>query len=60
VLVVKSTNHYRADYEPLASHVLPVDSPGLSTMNPERHDYTAVSRPQYPVDEMDDDEYPTW
>jgi len=60
VLVVKSTNHYRADYEPLASHVIPVDSPGLSTMNPRRFDYERVRRPQFPLDEMADDDYPDW
>lgn len=58
VLAVKSTNHYRADYEPMASHVLPVDSPGLSAMNPARYDYDRIRRPQFPLDAMADDDYP--
>lgn len=34
VVVVKSANHYRADYEPMASHVVPINSPGLAAMDP--------------------------
>ena len=60
VLVVKSTNHFRADYEPMASYVIPVDSPGVAAMNPEWFDYERVRRPQFPMDEMDDDAYPDW
>ena len=60
VLVVKSTNHFRADYEPMASYVIPVDSPGLAAMNPRRYDYERVRRPQFPLDEMDADAYPDW
>ena len=60
VLVVKSTNHYRADYEPMASHVIPINSPGLSTMDPSRYEYTRVRRPRFPIDDMADDDYPDW
>ncbi|MFB6300738.1 MAG: MlrC C-terminal domain-containing protein, partial [Halobacteriales archaeon] len=60
MLVVKSTNHYRADYEPLASHVIPIDSPGLCAINPERFDFSRIRRPQFPLDDMADDAYPDW
>ena len=60
ILVVKSTNHFRADYEPMASYVIPVDSPGLAAMNPRRYDYKRIRRPQFPLDELDDDAYPEW
>ena len=60
VLVVKSANHYRADYEPLASHVVPIDSPGLAAMNPGHYEYERIRRPQFPIDEMSDDAYPDW
>jgi microcystin degradation protein MlrC len=60
VLVVKSTNHYRADYEPMASHVIPINSPGLAAMDPRQFDHRNVTRPRYPLDEMADDDYPDW
>jgi microcystin degradation protein MlrC len=60
VLVVKSTNHFRADYEPMACRVIPVDSPGLAAMDPARYDHERIRRPQFPLDEMADDDYPDW
>jgi microcystin degradation protein MlrC len=60
VLVVKSTNHYRADYEPMASHVIPINSIGLVAMDPRKFDFEHVARPRYPLDEMADDDYPDW
>ncbi len=60
VLVVKSTNHFRADYEPMASEVIPVDSPGLVAVNPERFNHEHIQRPKFPIDELDDAAYPDW
>ncbi|MDY6818520.1 MAG: M81 family metallopeptidase [Halobacteriales archaeon] len=60
VLVVKSANHYRADYEPLSSHVIPIDSPGLAAMNPNHYNYDRIRRPKFPIDEMADTDYPEW
>ena len=60
VLVVKSTNHYRADYEPMCSTNIPINSPGLVAMDPRKFEYTRIPRPQFPIDEMDDDDYPDW
>jgi microcystin degradation protein MlrC len=60
MLVVKSTNHFRADYEPMASEVIVVDSPGLSAIDVSRFDHRRIPRPQYPLDEMADDDYPDW
>lgn len=60
VLVVKSTNHYRADYEPIASRVIPVDTPGLFPADPQRFEYEQIRRPQFPLDEMSADTYPSW
>ena len=59
-IVVKSTNHYRADYEPMASEVVTVNSPGLAAMDPTRFEYERAPRPVFPLDEMDDDAYPDW
>lgn len=59
-LVVKSSNHYRADYEPMASSVIPVDTPGMTAVDPGAFDRERVRRPQYPLDAMSDDAYPDW
>jgi microcystin degradation protein MlrC len=50
VLVVKSTIHYRAAFEPIASRIIEVDAPGLSSSNLERFSFTRVRRPIYPLD----------
>ena len=34
ILVVKSTNHYRADYQPIASEIIMVEAPGAHIENP--------------------------
>lgn len=59
-VVVKSTNHYRGAYEPIASRIIPVDSPGLNVVDPARLDYERLRRPIFPVDDMDTDAYPDW
>lgn len=59
-LVVKSTNHYRADYEPMASEVIQVNSIGLVAMDPRKFEFGHVRRPQFPLDDVADDAYPDW
>lgn len=58
VIVVKSANHYRADYDRLAVEVVPVDSPGVNTMNPADYTYEHLDRPKFPLDDGID--YPPW
>jgi microcystin degradation protein MlrC len=60
VMVVKSTNHYRADYEPMCSTNIPINSPGLIAMDPRKFEFSRIRRPQFPLDEMADDDYPDW
>lgn len=60
VLIVQGTNHFRADYAPLASEVFVIDSPGVGSPIPTRYEYTRIRRPQFPLDAMDDDAYPDW
>jgi len=60
VVAVKSNNHYRADYEPMASHVLTVNSPGLAAFDPHRYEYRRIARPKYPIDDVAGDDYPDW
>ena len=50
IVVVKSTIHYRAAFEPLAREIVEVDAPGLSSSNLERFRYERIRRPIFPLD----------
>jgi microcystin degradation protein MlrC len=52
IVVVKSTIHYRAAFEPIAREILEVDAPGLSSSNLGRFPFTAVRRPIFPLDDI--------
>jgi microcystin degradation protein MlrC len=52
VLVVKSTIHYRAAFEPLAREIIEVDAPGLSSSNLARFAFAHVRRPIFPLDDI--------
>jgi microcystin degradation protein MlrC len=52
ILVVKSTIHYRAAFEPLAREIIEVDAPGLSSSNLTRFAFTNVRRPIFPLDTL--------
>ncbi|MGE3911884.1 MAG: M81 family metallopeptidase [Chloroflexota bacterium] len=51
VLVLKSSVHYRGAFEPLASRVVEVDTPGLSNADLSRYPYQHVRRPIFPLDQ---------
>jgi microcystin degradation protein MlrC len=55
ILVLKSSIHYRAAFEPLARAILEVDAPGLSSSNLGRFSFARVRRPIFPLDEMPGD-----
>jgi Uncharacterized conserved protein len=50
ILVVKSTIHYRAAFEPIAREIVEVDAPGLSSSNLTRFDFKRIRRPIFPLD----------
>ena len=52
ILVVKSSVHYRAAFEPLAHAIIEVDAPGLSSSNLARFTFKHVRRPIFPLDEL--------
>ncbi len=52
ILVVKSSIHYRAAFEPIARATLEVDAPGLSSSNLGRFAFTRVRRPIFPLDDI--------
>ena len=49
VLALKSSVHYRGAFEPLASRVVEVDTPGLSNADLSRYAYRHVRRPIFPL-----------
>src|SRR5437773_9995637 len=52
ILVVKSSVHYRAAFEPLAHAIIEVDAPGLSSANLARFTFKHVRRPIFPLDDV--------
>ncbi|AXG05382.1 hypothetical protein DU500_02445 [Haloplanus rubicundus] len=52
VLVLKSTVHYRAAFEPLVGAVREVATPGLCSPDLSAFDYQHVPRPIYPLDDV--------
>ena len=49
VLVVKAAIAYKAAYGPVAGTIIPVDTPGLTAVNPARLAATSISLTLYPV-----------
>ena len=50
IIVVKAAVAYKAAYEPIAGEIIPVDTPGLTAINPARFTYTRIRRPMFPLD----------
>ena len=57
VIALKSSNHYRAAYGPIASDLIPVATPGLTGVDPRGFDFDHIRRPMYPFDEMEGYDY---
>ncbi|WP_049986554.1 M81 family metallopeptidase [Halobellus rufus] len=51
VLVLKSTVHYRAAFEPIAGAIREVSAPGLCSPDLSSFSYEHVQRPKYPLDD---------
>ncbi len=50
ILVLKSAAHFRAAFEPIATKVIEVDAPGISSPKLSTFDYQRLRRPIYPLD----------
>ncbi|MGA7669226.1 MAG: M81 family metallopeptidase [Nitrolancea sp.] len=50
ILVLKSAAHFRAAFEPIATKVIEVEAPGISSPNLNSFDYQHLRRPVYPLD----------
>jgi microcystin degradation protein MlrC len=51
VIVVKAAVAYKAAYAPIAGEIIPVDTPGLTAINPAHFTFTRIHRPMYPLDQ---------
>jgi microcystin degradation protein MlrC len=51
VIGLKSQNHFRAGFEPIASKIIRTDPPGWTTSNLKQLHYQRISRPIWPLDE---------
>jgi microcystin degradation protein MlrC len=50
IIVLKSAAHFRAAYEPIATKVIEVEAPGISSPNLHNFAYERLRRPVYPLD----------
>jgi microcystin degradation protein MlrC len=53
-IVVKAAVAYKAAYAPIAGAIVPVDTPGLTAINPARFPYRHIRRPMFPLDDEGD------
>ncbi|HLI51295.1 MAG TPA: MlrC C-terminal domain-containing protein, partial [Thermomicrobiaceae bacterium] len=51
ILVLKSAAHFRAAFEPIATKVIEVDAPGISSPKLDTFPYERLARPVYPLDQ---------
>jgi microcystin degradation protein MlrC len=51
IVGLKSQNHFRAAFEPIASQIIRTDPPGWTTSNLKQLNYRRISRPIWPLDE---------
>jgi microcystin degradation protein MlrC len=50
IIVLKSAAHFRAAFEPIATKVIEVDAPGISSPRLDTFKYEKLRRPIYPLD----------
>jgi microcystin degradation protein MlrC len=59
VVGLKSSQHFRAGFEPICSDIITVDSPGLTTIDFTVFAYTRLTRAIYPLHPDDQVHYPS-
>jgi microcystin degradation protein MlrC len=52
IVGIKSQQHFRAGFEPIAGTIIRTDPPGFTTSNLEQLPYTRISRPIWPLDPL--------
>lgn len=51
IVAIKSSNHFRAGFEPIAHAIIRADTPGLVSADLASFDYQRLQRPIWPLDE---------
>ncbi|HLW47382.1 MAG TPA: M81 family metallopeptidase [bacterium] len=51
IVALKSSQHFRAGFEPVAAQIITTDSPGLTTLDLRTFPYRRIPRPVWPLDE---------
>lgn len=51
IVVLKSSQHFRAGFARLATEIVTADSPGLTTLRVENFDHPRVDGPRWPIDQ---------
>jgi microcystin degradation protein MlrC len=49
-VALKSSQHFRAGFEPVAARIITADSPGLTTLDLTAFPYRRLTRPVWPLD----------
>lgn len=49
---LKSANHFRAAFRPIAHRIIRVDTPGLVAADIHSFEYSRVTRPIWPLDDL--------
>jgi microcystin degradation protein MlrC len=52
IAALKSQQHFRAGFEPIAGTIIRCDTPGLTTSNLANLPYTRITRPIWPLDPL--------
>lgn len=52
ILGVKSAVHFRGSFTPIASRIIEVNTPGLTSIDLRRFPYTRIPRPIWPLDQI--------
>ena len=52
IVAIKSQQHFRAGFEPIAGTIIRADPPGFTTSNLEQLPYTRITRPIWPLDPL--------
>jgi len=53
IVVVKSSVHYRAAFEPIAAEIIEVAAPGIANPDLSAYDFKNLRRPMFPLDSLD-------
>ena len=52
ILVAKGVHAPVAAYAPVSKHLIRVDTPGVTAVNPARFTYRNIPRPMFPLDDV--------